>query len=56
MQLQPTIKVSDLHANKKFGYVISADVIFGAALGIAGSKKHQLVTAAASGSSVVMAD
>lgn len=40
MQTEPTFKVSDLHSNKKFGYVISVDVIFGAALGIDGDKKH----------------
>lgn len=41
---QPTFKVSDLHANKKFGMVMSVDLIFGAALGISGNKKHITVT------------
>lgn len=40
MQTQPAFKVSDLHSNNKFGYLISVDLIFGAELGIAGSKKH----------------
>lgn len=39
MQTQPTFKLSDLHAQKKFGYVLSVDVVFGAKLGINGSKK-----------------
>ena len=55
MQKAVQIKVSDLHANKKFGYVISADVIYGAKLGINGNKKHQLVVADASATSVVIA-
>jgi hypothetical protein len=45
MQTTPTFKVSDLHSNKKFGYLISVDVIFGAALGIDGDKKHITVDA-----------
>lgn len=40
MQQQPTFKVSDLHANKQFGYVMSVDVVFGAELGINGNVKH----------------
>lgn len=40
MQSQPTFKISDMHAQKKFGYVMSVDVIFGAKLGIDGAKKH----------------
>ena len=40
MQQAPQFKVSDLHSQKKFGYLISADVIFGAELGIDGAKKH----------------
>jgi hypothetical protein len=40
MQTQPTFKVSDLHSNKQFGYVISVDIVFGAALGISGNVKH----------------
>jgi len=39
MQTMPTFKISDLHAQKKFGYLISVDVIFGAALGVSGDNK-----------------
>jgi hypothetical protein len=55
--MQPSVqfKISDLHAQKKFGYVISADIIYGAALGIQGSKKHIISCASASASSLVMA-
>jgi hypothetical protein len=55
MQTQPTFKISDLHAQKKFGYLLSVDFIYGAALGIDGSKKHQLVVADSSATAVVMA-
>lgn len=55
MQKQISFNISPLHSNLKFGYVISADCVFGAKLGIDGSKKHILNCAAASGSSVVMA-
>ncbi len=34
------MKVSDLHGNKQFGYVMSVDTIFGAKLGINGNVKH----------------
>jgi len=40
MQKEVTIKVSDLHSNKQFGYVLSVDVVFGADLGISGDEKH----------------
>jgi hypothetical protein len=40
MQRQPTFKVSDLHSNKEFGFVISVDMIVGAALGNDGDVKH----------------
>lgn len=40
MQKQPTFKVSDLHSNKQFGYVISVDMIVGAALLPDGANKH----------------
>lgn len=40
MQSEPTFKVSDLHSQQKFGYVISVDLIFGAKLGISGNVKH----------------
>lgn len=49
MQMQPRFKVSDMHAGKKFGYLISCDIVFGAALGIDGAKKHITAVAAASG-------
>lgn len=39
-QREVQFKISDLHANKRFGFVISADIIFGATLGISGSTKH----------------
>lgn len=39
MQTTPTFKVSDLHSNKRFGFVISVDVIYGAKLGISGDEK-----------------
>lgn len=55
MQTQPTFKLSDLHAQKKFGYLLSVDFVYGALLGHDGSKLHQLVNASASASSVVMA-
>lgn len=29
MQTQVNIKISDLHANKKFGYLVSADIVYG---------------------------
>lgn len=45
MQKQPQFKVSDLHALGKFGYKISVDLIFGAALGVDGNVKHIYVTA-----------
>jgi hypothetical protein len=55
MQKEPSFKLSDLHSQKKFGYLLSVDVIYGAALGNSGNKKHILTTASASASSVVMA-
>ncbi len=39
-QREVQFKISDLHSQKRFGYVISADIIYGAALGISGSVKH----------------
>jgi len=45
MQQAPRFKVSDLHPNEEFAYVISCDLVFGAALGIDGAKKHITVTA-----------
>jgi hypothetical protein len=55
MQTQPTFQLSSLHAQKKFGYLLSVDFIYGAKLGIDGSKKHQLIVADSSATSVVMA-
>jgi hypothetical protein len=37
---QPEFKVSDLHSNKQFGYVISVKMVCGAALGNDGNVKH----------------
>jgi len=34
------VKISDLHSQKKFGIVMSVDMVFGAALGISGAVKH----------------
>ena len=45
MKQDITFKESDLHSNKKFGFVMSADLIGGAKLGIAGDVKHITVTA-----------
>lgn len=39
-QMQARFKVSDLHANEEFGYVISVDLIGGAKIGIEGDKLH----------------
>jgi hypothetical protein len=43
MQTEPEFKISDLHANKQFGYVISVKLVVGAKLGIDGNKKHIVV-------------
>jgi hypothetical protein len=40
MQTEPRFQVSNLHSNKQFGYVLSVDLVFGAALGINGDEKH----------------
>lgn len=40
MQTTPTFKLSDLHSNKQFGFVLSVDFIAGAKLGIDGDIKH----------------
>lgn len=40
MQQAPTIKISDLHANKQRGYLLTVELICGAGLGLEGSKKH----------------
>jgi len=49
-QSEVQVKISDMHSSKKFGMVMSVDMVFGAKLGIEGSKKHISVVAAASGS------
>lgn len=40
MQQGVRFKISDLHSQNKFGYVISADMLVGSALGIDGDQKH----------------
>lgn len=40
MQEQPQFKLSDLHSNKQFGYVLSVDFWCGAKLGLEGNVKH----------------
>lgn len=40
MQREPQILISPLHATKKFGFVMSVDMLGGAVLGIDGAKKH----------------
>lgn len=40
LQPQVNVKISDLHAQKKFGLLMSVDIIGGAALGCDGDKKH----------------
>lgn len=40
MQTQAQVRISDLHAQKKFGVVMSVDLVFGAKLGINGNVKH----------------
>lgn len=40
MQYEPRFKLSDLHSQKKFGYLLSVDIIFGASQLINGSVKH----------------
>lgn len=47
IQQEVQVKVSDLHPTGKFGYNLSVDCIFGAALGIQGAIKHQKITASA---------
>jgi hypothetical protein len=47
MQSEAQFKISDLHSQKKFAYLVSVDIIFGAKLGIDGDKKHIYVTSGA---------
>lgn len=37
---EPQVKISDLHSQKKFGYLLSVDMWVGAKLGLEGSLKH----------------
>ncbi len=37
---EPQIKISDLHSNKQHGYLMSVNVIIGAAIGIDGDVRH----------------
>lgn len=39
-QSEVQVKISDLHSNKQFGYVMSVDLVFGAKLGNQGDVKH----------------
>ncbi len=39
-QQEVQIKISDMHSQKKFGYVMSVDIVFGAKIGINGNVKH----------------
>jgi hypothetical protein len=43
MQQSVTFKLSDLHGSKRRGYLLTAEMIVGAALGIEGSIKHATV-------------
>ncbi len=45
MQSEVQLKVSDLHSNQQFGYVVSADVIFGAVQAVDGNVRVIQVTA-----------
>jgi len=40
MQLQPVFKISDLHAMKRRGYLITVELVAGAKLGLDGATKH----------------
>lgn len=44
MQTEVRFKISDLHSNNQFAFNLTADIVFGAALGIDGAKKHIKVT------------
>jgi hypothetical protein len=45
-QTEPTFTISSLHSQKKFGYILSVDLIFGATLSIDGDKKCYQITSA----------
>lgn len=55
MQTQVNFKISDLHNQKKFGFILSADIVYGAALGIAGANKCVFTCSSASATVPVMA-
>lgn len=40
MQTEVQVKISDKHAQNKFGFVMSVDIVFGAKQGIDGDEKH----------------
>lgn len=42
-QTQVQVKISDLHSQGQFGYLMSVDLIFGAKLGIDGASKHIVI-------------
>lgn len=44
IQKEAQFKISDLHSQKKFGYVISVDLFGGAKLNLQGDKQHLFVT------------
>lgn len=54
-QTSVQFKISDQHVNNKFSYKITADIIYGAKLGIGGNKKHIFSLASASATTVTMA-
>ena len=39
-QSEVQVKISDMHSSKRFGFVMSVDMIFGARLGLSGNVKH----------------
>lgn len=43
-QTEPVFKLSDLHPQNKFGYLLSIDFVYGAKLGLQGDKKHIFMT------------
>jgi len=45
-QTEVRFKISDQHSNKRFGYLLSADIVFGAKLGINGASRSYLITSA----------
>lgn len=44
MQTEPVFKLSDLHSNKQFGYVLSVDLVFGCKAAFDGPVRHITVT------------